>query len=59
MKAVKNGAQRWISQLRLNSLYSYFGRSLNLLETKIIDKKGLYNLKIKKNRPKKKDTPRT
>lgn len=40
-KKTSKGALRWISKMHLNSLYGYFGRSLELLNTVNIDPKDL------------------
>jgi DNA polymerase type B, organellar and viral len=40
-KKISKGAERYIAKLHLNTLYGYFGRSLDLLETLIVKNNSL------------------
>jgi len=41
IKKNSDGPQRFIAKMHLNQLYGYFGRSTDLIETKIVDNKDL------------------
>lgn len=49
IKKISKGAERFISKLHLNTLYGFFGRSFNKIETLIIDNDKIERLSLTQN----------
>lgn len=46
IKKIAKGAERFISKLHLNTLYGYFGRSFNMINTLIIDNNKMLDISL-------------